>query len=137
MDNIRINEFFMDNAWKWKCNLPEIDYDKRDKLAPKSQISEFDDLPEEFNEILKAADNRMHQGKFRYGPIKRQNLSNYDTVKECIRRMQRYIDGDRQNLELVVDAFNMCRIEFYKGKLAGKTIQSVDDGEHAQEIIKQ
>ena len=136
MKKIRLNEFHCDNLWKWKCGLEELNYNKRDKLVYKSQDSPYDDLPKEFDEILSAANNRMHQGKFRYGPIKRQNLNNYDTVKECIRRLQRYIDGDRQNLELIVDALNMCRIEYYKGKLSGKSIISIDDEEHAEEIIK-
>lgn len=131
---IRINEIFYDNLWRdltnymQGTNYPQIE----DKLPFGSQGSVYDDLPEEFNEILKAADMRMHQGKFRYGKIKRQNLSNYDTVEECKRRLDRYLKDN--NLEHLVDAFNMIRIEFYKGKLQGKEIIPIDDGEHAKEI---
>lgn len=133
---IRLNEFFMENAWRWKCGLPEVDYNKRDKVPAKSQDSVYDNLPKEFTEIIELADNRMHQGKFRYGPIQRQNLKNFDTANECIKRIQRYINGGKENLELIVDALNMCRIEFYKGKLEGKKVICIDDGEHAEEVIK-
>lgn len=137
---IRINEFFFDNSWKHLANYQsgtnycEIDYNNRDKIHFNSSPTPFDDLPSEFGEILTSADNRMHQGKFRYGPIKRQKLDTYDTAKECIRRIERYIEGGRENLELIVDAFNMCSTEFYKGKKLGKTVVSIDDGEHAKEI---
>lgn len=136
MNKIRLNEFFCDNLWRWKCGLSEKDYNKRDKLTPGSVTSIKEDLPDEFEEILQAANVRMDMGRFRYGPIKRQSLENYDVAKECIKRIQRYIDGNRENLEHLVDAFNMCRIEFYKGKKAGKKIISIDDGEHAEEINK-
>lgn len=135
---IRINEFFCDNLWRnltnytQGTNYQEIEYRDRDKLPYNSQSSIYDELPVEFDEILKAADLRMHQGKFRYGNIKRQNLVNYDTVKECIKRIGKYqTDG---NLEHIVDAFNMLRIEFYKGKISGKQLIPIDDGEHAKEI---
>lgn len=134
MNKIRLNEFFCDNLWRWKCGLPEIDYNKRDKLKFGSQKDTFDNLPDEFTEIIRYADNRMHQGKFRYGKIKRQNLGNYDTAIECIKRIQKYILEGRNNLEYIVDALNMCRIEYYKGRLLGEQIIPIDDGEHAEEI---
>lgn len=139
---IRLNEFFCDNLWRRHANYssgtnyPEIEYRDRDKLPYGSQKFMEENLPEEFDEILKYADNRMLQGKFRYGPIQRQNLDNYDVAQECINRMQRYINDGRVNLEYIVDTLNMCRIEYYKGRKAGKKMIPIDDGIHAIEKTK-
>jgi hypothetical protein len=92
------------------------------------------EYPPEFAECDKLAHNRMIMGSFRYGLIGRQNLDCYDTANECIRRVQRYIDGGKVNLELIVDALNMCKIEFYKGRKEGKQVISIDDGVHATSI---
>ncbi len=58
------------------------------------------------------ADNRMKMGDFRYGPIIRQNLDNYDVAQEFDRRLKEAIKT--KNLEYIVDAYNMLRIEGYK-----------------------
>lgn len=101
--------------------------------------------------LIKPADDRMLQGDYRYGYIYRQNLSKYNTNKEFYRRLD--IAYKTSNLEYLVDAYNMIRIEYYKykkfelvqfliKKLCAAYNQSlrenwklisVDDGIHAQE----
>jgi len=60
------------------------------------------------------ADNRMMMGDYRYGSIHRQNLNNYDTRSEFFRRLR--IAKDTKNLEYIVDAYNMLRIQYFKSK---------------------
>jgi hypothetical protein len=104
------------------------------------------------NYLVTLADNRMMMGDYRYGVITRQNLDNYDTEQEFFRRLK--VAKETQNLEYIVDAYNMLRIEYYKKKninqikdllkhrfyiLLEKAIKeewkltSIDDGIHAIE----
>lgn len=104
------------------------------------------------NYIVNLADNRMQMGDYRYGHITRQNLNNYDTKKEFFRRLN--IAKETKNLEYIVDAYNMLRIEYYKKKniyqikdllkhhlyiIIHKALNehwqliSIDDGIHAEE----
>lgn len=64
------------------------------------------------NQVIKWADARMAMGDFRYGPITRQNLDNYDVVSEFYRRIN--IARETRNLEYIVDAYNMLRIQSFK-----------------------
>ena len=66
------------------------------------------------NDIIILADNRMMMGDYRYGSILRQNLDNYDVYAEFFRRLK--IAKNTKNLEYIVDAYNMLRIEYYKNK---------------------
>ena len=77
------------------------------------------------------ADNRMHQGMFRYGPILKQPLNKYDAVEEIYKRTDIY--KETKNLEYLVDLFNMVRIEYYKAKKRGQKLTMIDDGHHAEE----
>lgn len=102
--------------------------------------------------IINLADNRMMQGDYRYGSILRQNLNNYDVVSEFFRRLK--IASSTKNLEYVVDAYNMLRIQYFKRKNINKIkelntyhlryfiissfmhqwkLESIDDGIHAIE----
>jgi len=103
-------------------------------------------------EIIRLADNRMIMGDYRYGHITRQDLDNYDTQEEFFKRLK--IAKETKNLEYLVDAYNMLRIQYYKTKdkyeyQALKVhhlsiilntsynekwpLISIDDGEHAEE----
>jgi hypothetical protein len=119
---------FLDNLWRWKCELPEKD-DKPERVADYDTLNRTQ-YPEEFKEIHQLAHNRMIMGAFRYGDINRQDLDNYDVAPNIIIRTQRYIDDG--NLEHLVDAYNMVRIEYFKARRAGKQLISIDDGEHAK-----
>lgn len=89
--------------------------------------------PDEFRECDQYAHNRMIMGSFRYGLIERQSLLCYEPAKESIKRVNKYLkDG---NLEHLIDACNMIKIAYYRGKkFLGQRINSIDDGEHAKPI---
>jgi len=100
------------------------------------------------NYIITLADQRMMMGDYRYGRITRQNLDNYDVISEFWRR--RKIAVDTENLEYIVDMYNMVRIQSHKDKKIPKYFEmfkkdyrravrenwqliSIDDGIHAVE----
>lgn len=75
--------------------------------------------------------NRLVMGSFRYEPFAAKRDSwNYDTATEAIKRIRRYQEDG--NTEHLVDAANMCLLEFEFGKHPKKHFESIDDGEHTQ-----
>jgi len=74
--------------------------------------------------------NRMVMGAFRYGLLARHALDTYDLPREAFKRIEKYCYT--QNLEYLVDAANMCMLEYTKASRQGKTLTSIDDGEHAR-----
>lgn len=107
-------------------------------------------------ELIGYADRRMIQGDVRYGPIIRQDLSQYDTSGEYHKRITRYYKEGL--LEYIIDAYNMIRIEYFKNKdipitkellfcdlnqyVKGrgqllKEVVSVDDGIHVKKSVNE
>ncbi len=78
--------------------------------------------------------NRLIMGSFRYQPFeeKRQTFD-YDCATEAILRIERYQNDG--NTEHLVDAANMCLLEFEFGNHPKKHFSSVDDGIHAKRLI--
>jgi len=74
--------------------------------------------------------NRLVMGSFRYERFAdKRNSFNYDTATEAIKRIKLYQkDG---NTEHLVDAANMCLLEFEFGGHPKKHFNSIDDGLHA------
>ena len=131
---VRLNEFFADNLWRWKCGLPEVDKRDRFKMGELKDINDIRDshFPEEWDEIHELSDNRILQGAFRYGPI-----SGYLKVKESLSgEIQKRLDLYKEsgNLEHLVDLYNWIRIEYYKAKNQGRTLIAIDDGHHYKKI---
>lgn len=76
--------------------------------------------------------NRLLMGAFRYELFEeKQNDFNYDCAAEAVVRIQRF--KDTGNTEHLVDAANMCLIEFEFSNHPNKHFASIDDGEHAKE----
>ena len=73
--------------------------------------------------------NRLVMGSFRYQPFAENRQSwDYDTATEAKNRIDRYLEDG--NTEHLVDAANMCLLEFEFGKHPKKHFESIDDGEH-------
>lgn len=125
-----MNNYYLSNEFRsphkvWNSNSINLinhpSYEELDK-------SEY---PDEFKECDQLAHNRMILGSFRYGLIKDQKFLKYNTPREGIKRIEKYLqDG---NLEHLVDALNMIKISFMVGKrFKGQKMNPIDDGEHAQ-----
>ena len=79
--------------------------------------------------------NRLEMGRFRYGPL---SVGRFDSVSSAIRRLETYRDADG-NLEHLVDAANLCLVEWIKARLGLSEHPSprwapTDDGRHSEVI---
>lgn len=80
-------------------------------------------------EFIKLMQNRMIFGLFRYGAMKDKN-GMYDNIEALEKKLKYYKDSG--NLEALVDAANICMLEFVNGVHPKKHFKSLDDSEHAQ-----
>jgi|GEM_PF-779127 len=79
---------------------------------------------EQFDDLCS---NRLVLGHMRYGPV-RQQKAVYDNIESAITRLRRYQEtGNREHL---VDAANLCEVEFVNGRHPKGHWDPSDDGEH-------
>lgn len=71
-------------------------------------------------------------GRFRYGRLKRNRKNAYDSVGSAIKRLKLY--QKTGNAEYLVDAANLCKVEFVIPNHPDFHWESVDDGLHAEKI---
>jgi len=109
---------------------------KRLLLAAGVERITLDDLYEsewspQFEYLMR---NRLVMGSFRYQPFseKRSTPWMYDTATEAKNRIDRYLEDG--NTEHLVDAANMCLLEFEFGNHPDKHFESVDDGVHTKKV---
>lgn len=113
------------NAWRWKCGMDEIDYTKSIDLDSLRK-TEWSDR---FEELMR---NRLVLGALRYGKIHAPGKKKYDRVSNIIERIKVY--QETGNLELLVDAANLCLLEFEESDHPNKHFEPVDDMYHTKEI---
>ena len=97
--------------------------------VPKHPLLSELKLTEWSSEFEQKMRNRLIMGSFRYQRFKDKRKSfEYDCATEAIDRIKRYLkDG---NTEHLVDAANMCLLEFEFGDHPQKHFVSIDDGRH-------
>lgn len=115
---------FRRNAWRWKCGLDE----EKPKPPPNLKEIEADRWNPKFEKLRK---NRMILGWFRYGPI-RGNKKKYANIDSAILRLKKY--QETGNSEFLVDAANLCMIEFTQENHPNFHFETVDDGVHTKQI---
>ena len=71
---------------------------------------------------------RLLMGRYRYGRMDRTTDTNYDRIGSALKRLKRYRETGNQ--EFLVDAANLCLMEFVHGYHPDKHFASIDDGEH-------
>jgi hypothetical protein len=79
----------------------------------------------EFEDYMR---NRLLFGRFRYGDMSSPEKGKYDNIGSAIRRLQRYKEDGNQ--ELLVDAANLCMIEFVHPNHPDPHFTATDDEEH-------
>lgn len=110
------------DSWRASCGKPPLPDNLLDRLRETEWSPRFERLMR----------NRLIMGSFRYQRFNEKAQSfNYNGAMEAIERIQRYQDDG--NTEHLVDAANMCLLEFEFGSHPKKHFQSVDDGKHAKE----
>lgn len=83
-----------------------------------------------FPNAIRYARNRMVMGFFRYGAIKDQKAGLYDNVGSAIVRLKLYQKNG--NTEHLIDALNLCGIEFENPGHPNAHFIAIDDGLHTQ-----
>lgn len=85
---------------------------------------------EQFVRLMK---NRMCMGYFRYGSLQHQKRKErYDSIGSSLRRLRLY--QATGNLEHLVDAANLCLIEFTIPNHPNAHFDATDDGVHAKPV---
>jgi len=119
-------QFYFTNAWRWKCNLPELEQEYRNKDGSVPDIETIQQLS--FNrDFTKLMNNRMVMGFFRYGNRHNRKVQ-LDNIASVLRRVKLY--QETGNTELLLDAANMLRMEFEIPQHSNAHFHSQDDGEH-------
>jgi hypothetical protein len=83
----------------------------------------------EFERLMR---NRLLMGRYRYGRIDRTDNRNYARIASAVRRLSNY--ETTGNLEYLVDAANLCLMEFEHSEHPEKHFDAADDGEHVTSI---
>lgn len=74
--------------------------------------------------------NRLVMGAFRYGLFSDPDKFQYRCLESIRRRLDAFEhDG---NLEHLVDAANLCMVEFVRGQRNGLVLNPIDDGHHVE-----
>lgn len=118
-------DIFLQNSWKWKCGLPEMNTDLEDlgSLMRTERCVQFEELRM----------NRKILGSFRYGKMGNPDKPTYDYVSRIISDAKKYSDPESEdygNDELLVDIANHAELEFADGNHPKKHLKSSDDADH-------
>jgi len=116
--------FFYDNAWRWKCGLPELDKPEN-KPAITYEELKASEWSNEFEELMR---NRLIMGALRYGRIGASSKPQYERTNSMIKRLNKY--AETGNKEFLVDVANLCLLEFVECHHPKAHFDSIDDGEH-------
>lgn len=113
-------KFFINNLWRWKCGLPELN---GNEMEPKEIIKRK--WHEEFIQFMK---NRLIMGALRYEePSCFKEQKSWDRLGA----IQKHLDAMRKdgNKEHLVDIANYCMLEFEHGD--GHFVATDDADHHA------
>ena len=83
------------------------------------------------DEFIDAMRPRMYMGYFRYGAVRRQ-AGRYDNIGSAITRLKLF--RTTGNEEHLVDAANVCMVEFIQKNHPNAHFESADDGIHAEAV---
>ena len=97
-----------------------------DKAESLAELRESEWSPE-FEKLMR---NRLLVGRFRYGKIDRTHSTNYDRIGSALKRLHTY--RETGNLEYLVDAANLCLMEYEHSDHPNKHFDAADDGEHVE-----
>lgn len=120
----------LDNLWRWKCGLPELPMPEDPaRLVPPYETLKQDQWCKEFEGLMR---NRLIMGSFRYGLLKENSGSGFDSINSAIERLKLYQRTGNQ--EHLVDAANLCLVEFQAETHPNAHLESIDDGIHVERI---
>jgi hypothetical protein len=120
-----LQKFFINNLWRWKCNLPE-------KEQSETSYLNLEDLKKtewstEFENLMR---NRLIMGAIRYGKLGDKNKPQYDRIQSCKDRLDAY--EKTGNTEHLVDVANLALLTFVEDDHPEKHFHAIDDGVHTK-----
>lgn len=128
------NNTFLSNLWRWKCNLPEIDYSLSKEVTVNLEELKKTEWSIEFENLMR---NRLLMGSIRYGKMGHGSIPKgkpkYDRCESIRKRLSFY--EETGNLEWLVDCANMCLLMFEERVHPDAHFDAKDDGYH-DKIIK-
>ena len=119
----------LQNLWRWSCGLEEYPYpeDVVGTLPSPREIGESQ-WCNEFEQLMR---NRIIMGTFRYGAL-RGGGGTYDNIQSAIDRLVLYQDSG--NKEHLVDAANLCLVEWVEEVHPDAHWCATDDGIHKEKM---
>lgn len=131
-----MSRLHLDNLWRWKCGLPEVDY----TLQPKFDIEELrrTEWSSEFEQKMR---NRLVFGAIRYGPMGHGGIPpgkpQYDRVASIRARLDRF--ERTGNAEWLVDIANMALL-IYEERMHPnfhfRAVDGDDDDAYHDKVVK-
>lgn len=116
-------QYFLFNAWRWKCGLPE----KESTLLPSLDELKTTEWDAYFEQLMR---NRLIMGAIRYGRMRAKGKPQYDRVQSMIKRLNNY--HETGNKEILVDVANLCLMEFIECNHPNAHFNATD--EHANHL---
>lgn len=121
------SRFFLDNLWRWKCGLPELDGTEHAEPTIDVDALRKSEWSNEFEQLMR---NRLVMGAIRYGKIGAPGKPTYDRVASMQKRLAKYTETG--NKEFLVDVANLCLLEFVECAHPNAHFSAIDDGEHVE-----
>ena len=118
-----MTQFFLDNLWRWKCGLPELDKAKPISIFELGR-SEWSD---KFESLMR---NRLILGAMRYGKINAPDKPKYNRIEMIRYRLGKYVETG--NTEFLVDCANACMLEFIEGSHPDKHFRATEEVSHCK-----
>jgi len=123
------SKIFLDNLWRWKCGLPEIDYYKNESKKVDYSDYRATEWSKEFEQLMR---NRLIMGAIRYGRMGHgstpKGKPNYDRVKSIRKRLKFF--EKTGNAEWLVDIANLVLLIFEEKQHPNFNFKPEDDGYH-------
>lgn len=116
---IGTESFFIRNLWRDFSGLPEEEW-----VIPTKNIHETE-WSNEFEMLMR---NRLIVGGLRYGKIKDSNIPLFSNIDYAISKLNKF--KSTGNKECLVDAANLCLVEFETTKHPNANWNALDDTEH-------
>ena len=124
------NGIYLRNLWLWTCGLPEHPLPE-DPLPPALPNIEEIMKRQWCKGFILLCRNRLLMGTFRYGFFSK-GKGEYDNIASAIERLQEYQKGG--NKEHLLDAANLCHVEWVEEVNQKAHFTSIDDGKHKELI---
>ncbi len=121
-----MSRLHLDNLWRWKCGLPEIERPSVSEHVSLQELKETE-WSVDFEKLMR---NRLVMGALRYGRIGDGCKPKYERTASMVSRLEKY--NETGNKEFLVDVANLCLLEFVECHHPKAHFNSVDDGEHVE-----